>query len=146
MVMLEAGLGRARKGRVERLFELLMRLIAVFALASGLLYWAKLTGLVADGAFRFDLLAVHASILYTVLALLMPTAALGLWLVSRWGVVLWVAATGAEIAAHGPFAQAFPARPGIAAAGMIGLTVLVVVAVATVVERRSARLTRRGRR
>ena len=139
MVMLEAGLGEARKGNAERLFELLMRLIAVFAFASGLLYWAKLTGLVADGAFRFDLLAAHARILYTVLALLMPTAALGLWLASRWGVVLWVAATGAEIAAHGLFAEAFPARPGLAAAGMIGLTVLVLVALATVVERRAAR-------
>lgn len=138
MVMLEAGLKSPRRGTVERLFALLLRLLAIVALIAGMLYWARLIGIAGDGAFRFDLLALHVRILYTTQAVIMPAAALGLWLTARWGVVLWVVATTADIVAHGPFADAFPARPGVAIAGLACLVVLALVAIATLLERRSS--------
>jgi len=138
MVMLEAGLQPPRRGAVERLFALLLRLLAVVSLIAGLLYWARLVGIAGDGAFRFDLLAPHVRILYTAQAVIAPAAALGLWLTARWGVVLWVVATTAEIVAHGPLSDAFPARPGVALVGLVCLVVLALVAIATLLERRTA--------
>lgn len=139
MVMLEAGLKPPRKGNIERLFVLVLRLLALFALIAGLNYWAKLTGIATDGAMRFDLLAAHVRIVYTTLAVLLPVAALGLWLTARWGVVLWVIATTAEIVTHGLLGDAYPARPGIAALGVLSLVVLVIVSAATLIERRATR-------
>ena len=139
MVMLEAGLKPPRKGNIERLFALVLRLLALFALIAGLGYWAKLTGITAEGAMRFDLLAAHVRIVYTVLAVLLPVAALGLWMAARWGVVLWVVAITTEIVAHGLLADMFPARQGIVAAGVVCLGVLVIVSAATLIERRTTR-------
>jgi len=140
MVIAETGLQQPRKGTIERVFGLFLRLLALYALVSGLVYWAGLTGIAGSGAWRFDLLAPPARIVFTTLAVLMPAAALGLWLTTRWGVVLWVLAATAEIGAYMFLADIFSARAGIAGINMVALVVLILMAVATLIERRAARL------
>jgi hypothetical protein len=140
VVIAENGLQPPRRGTVERVFGLFLRLLALYALISGLVYWAGLTGIAGGGAWRFDLLAPPVRIVFTTLAVLMPAAALGLWLATRWGVVLWVLAATAEIAAFMFLADVFAPRAGIASANMIALIVLVLMAGATLIERRTARL------
>ena len=78
MVIAETGLQQPRKGAVERVFGFFLRILALYALISGLVYWAGLTGIAGDGAWRFDLLALPVRIVFTTLAVLMPAAALGL--------------------------------------------------------------------
>ncbi|MBO6638248.1 MAG: hypothetical protein JJ920_13865 [Roseitalea sp.] len=140
MVIAETGLHQPRKGTIERVFGFFLRLLAVYALISGLVYWAGLTGIAGGGQWRFDLLAPSVRIVFTTLAVLMPAAALGLWLATRWGVVLWVLAATAEIAAYMFLTGTYSLRAGIAGANMIGLIGLVLMAGATLIERRTARI------
>ena len=115
-------------------------MLAAYALVSGLVYWSQLTGMSPDPTLRFDLLSDAERVLYTTLALLLPTAALGLWLITRWGIVLWVLAVTGEILAYSMGAGGFPERAGIASANAILLCTLVLMSGAIILERRARRL------
>lgn len=144
MMIAETGLGSAQKGAIERTYGWLARLLAVYALASGLVYWFCLTGLAADPTLRFDLLPDQERLLFTTLALLLPTAALGLWMITRWGVVIWVLAATGEIFAYSALSSgAFPGRTGIASANVALLCTLLLISGAVVLERRAHRLNAR---
>lgn len=124
---------------VEHGFGAFARLMALVALASGLVYWAQLTGIHGDPALRFDLLSPHARALFGTLAVLMPAAALGLWLVTRWGVVVWVMALCGEVAAYGIWADMFPARPWVAVLNTLALMALAGLAAAVLFGRYRAK-------
>lgn len=124
---------------VENGFGVFARLMALVALASGLVYWAQLTGIYGDPQLRFDLLSHHGRALFATLAVLMPAAALGLWLVTRWGVVVWVMALCGEVAAYGIWADLFPARPWVAVLNTLALMALAGLAGAVLIARYRAR-------
>ena len=124
---------------VESGFALFARLMAMIALASGLVYWAQITGIYGPAELRFDLLSAHARALFGTLAVLMPAAALGLWLVTRWGVVVWVMALFGEVAAYGIWADLFPPRPWVAALNTLALMALAGLAAAVLIGRYRAK-------
>jgi len=65
------------------------RLIAIYCLLFGVLYWIRLIGYYPGQLWRFDLMPVHWQIASVVLAALFPFAAIGLWMLASWGPVIW---------------------------------------------------------
>jgi hypothetical protein len=87
------------------------RLIALLCLASGVYYWVALIGLNEGSLSRFDLMPIHWQVAASSLAVLLPVAAVGLWMVVSWGPVIWVAAAAGELVMYAGFPQLFGAKP-----------------------------------
>jgi hypothetical protein len=75
----------------------LLRILSVVWLAKGLLAWAVIFGLgdMAQPPFEARLLSFQAIIVY--FAVIDLVAAVGLWLTSTWGGVLWLLATISQL-------------------------------------------------
>lgn len=67
-----------------------LRAMAVLSLAVGLYHWAQLTGFIGseDGAFENQMVAWQAATIY--FAVIELVAAVGLWLATPWGAVVWL--------------------------------------------------------
>ena len=80
----------ARLAAPERLISLYLRLLALAHLSVGILYWLEILSLpsMPQGALLTLTFAERAeAIAYAVLD---PIAAVGLWLTTSWGVVVWM--------------------------------------------------------
>jgi Family of unknown function (DUF6163) len=82
------------------------RLIAVFCLMVGV-------GYNGGQSARFDLMPVHLQVAATSLAILLPVASVGLWMVVSWGPVIWVCAALIEIIMYVGFPELFGQKPMI---------------------------------
>ena len=84
--------GGRREGRWRRLLVWFLRLLSAFWLAKGLTAWAVIFGLPGNPQPPFEnrLLSYQAIIVY--FAVIDLVAAVGLWLTSTWGGVLWLLA------------------------------------------------------
>src|SRR5579863_300403 len=69
---------------------LFLRIMAVVSVAKGLYHWAQVTGFVGgeEEAFESQTLAWQASTVY--FAVIELVAAVGLWLATPWGAVVWL--------------------------------------------------------
>lgn len=69
---------------------LFLRIMAVVSVAKGLYHWAQVTGFVGgeEEAFENQTLAWQASTVY--FAVIELVAAVGLWLATPWGAVVWL--------------------------------------------------------
>jgi hypothetical protein len=67
-----------------------LRIMAVVSVAKGLYHWAQVTGFVGgeEEAFENQALAWQASTIY--FAVIELVAAVGLWLATPWGAVVWL--------------------------------------------------------
>jgi len=67
-----------------------LRIMAVVSIAKGLYHWAQVTGFIGgeDEAFENQALAWQASTVY--FAVIELVAAVGLWLATPWGAVVWL--------------------------------------------------------
>ena len=83
----------------------------MLGLLSGLFYWARLIGLNDGAEWRFDLMSVHWQVVSVTLAVLLPFAASGLWMVASWGAVIWFLCAAIEVGMHVGFPELFGARP-----------------------------------
>lgn len=141
MTMLDMQIERQRPSRTGRLYVIVCRVVAILALSAGLGYWLRVTGMTAVPDARFDLFTPEWRALSASLAVLFPVAALGLWLATRWGLVVWIIAVAAEIMAHGVWSAYFGERPLVLIGHLAVLTVMFALVVRLAVERRRARLT-----
>lgn len=89
------------------LYVVFLRIVAFACLWFALQYWAMLVGYSADGMGRFDLLSLPWRVAACSLAVLFPVAALGLWLTSSWGPVIWVIGAGSQIAMYVFWSETF---------------------------------------
>ncbi len=87
------------------------RLISLLCLQSGVSYWVALIGFNEGALGRFDLMPVHWQVAASSLAVLLPVAAVGLWMVVSWGPVIWVAAAIAEAIMYVGFPHLFGSKP-----------------------------------
>jgi hypothetical protein len=87
------------------------RFISLICLVSGVFYWIALIGLNEGTLARFDLMPIHWQVAASSLAVLLPVAAVGLWMVVSWGPVIWVAAALGEVAMYAGFPHLFGAKP-----------------------------------
>lgn len=85
--------GKKASARWRLVLVWFLRLLSVFWLAKGLMAWMVIFGVAADAQPPFEnrLLSFQAIIVY--FAVIDLVAAVGLWLTSTWGGVLWLLAT-----------------------------------------------------
>jgi hypothetical protein len=86
------------------------RIIAVYCLMFGTLYWIRMVGLYDGVLWRFDLMPVHWQIAAAALAALYPFAGIGLWMVSSWGPVIWFLCAAGEIVMYAGFPDLYGAK------------------------------------
>lgn len=98
------------------------RAVAMLGLASGLYYWALLIGINDDAGWRFDLMPVHWQVASVTLAVLLPFAASGLWMVASWGAAIWFLCAAIEVAMHAGFPELFGARPVL-----VGVLIMIAI-------------------
>ena len=88
---------RRREGALaRRLIVWLCRLCAVAMFAMGLFCWVRLVGVFDGPLWRFDLMPLQWRMATPALAVLYPVAGVGLWMLTSWGVVVWVVVALAE--------------------------------------------------
>jgi fatty acid desaturase len=73
-----------------RRLVLFLRIMSVFSVAKGLYHWAQVTGFVGgeDDAFLNQTMAWQSATVY--FAVIELVAAVGLWLATPWGAVVWL--------------------------------------------------------
>jgi len=89
---------RAARARTRwtRVLIVYLRVLSMVCLTRGLLDWSRILGFTGpEGAFETD--ALTAQVTIALYAVLNCVAAVGLWLTSAWGAVLWLTATLFEI-------------------------------------------------
>lgn len=123
-------------GALEGSFRLFTRLVALSCLLAGLQYWGRLIGYSDGGAYRFDLIPSYWQLASASLAVLLPVAAVGLWMQVSWGPVLWVVAAGSEIIMHKGLPLWFGERPLLVMAHSVVIAVYVGFRVALFVKQR----------
>ena len=73
-----------------RRLVLFLRVMAMLSIAKGLYHWAQVTGFIGgeDDAFENQAMAWQAATVY--FAVIELVAAVGLWLATPWGAVVWL--------------------------------------------------------
>ncbi len=137
MAILQIGTAPERgTGTLDASFRLFMRLVALSCLLAALQYWGRLIGYSDGGMSRFDLIPSYWQLAAASLAVLLPVAAVGLWIHVPWGPVIWVAAAGAEVAMHKGLPLWFGERPLLMIAHAVVAAVYIGFRVALFVKRR----------
>lgn len=116
--------GRAlRPTAAETAFVWFQRIIAAYCLLFGILYWVRLVGIYPGDLWRFDLMPVHWRVACAMLGVLFPFAAIGLWMLSSWGPVIWFICAATEATMYLGFPDLYGYRPaiGVSHLGVIAL-------------------------
>ncbi len=101
---------------LENAFAWFLRVVAAYFLLFGVLYWIRLIGVYDTSLWRFDLMPLHWQVASVTLAVLFPCAAIGLWMLSSWGPVIWFICAVTEIIMYAGYPELFGGRPLIVAA------------------------------
>jgi hypothetical protein len=91
-------------------FAWFLRIIAGYCLLFGVLYWIRLIGLHDGTLWRFDLMPIHWQVASVILAVFFPFAAIGLWMLSSWGPVIWFICAATETIMYLGFPELFGER------------------------------------
>ncbi|SEG71849.1 DUF6163 family protein [Bosea lathyri] len=107
---------KTAKTRWRLVLVWLLRLLSVFWMAKGLMAWAVIFGVSGDDQPPFEsrLLSFQAIIVY--FAVIDLVAAVGLWLTSTWGGVLWLLAALSQILLGFFFPRFLPMAPWMSGA------------------------------
>ncbi|HEX4766580.1 MAG TPA: DUF6163 family protein [Lichenihabitans sp.] len=79
------------------LLVIFMRLIAALWVAEGLMQWSLVVVTDIDGRSGLAALSVSAIVAAVFFAVIDPIAAVGLWLATPWGGVIWLVTAGAQL-------------------------------------------------
>lgn len=88
-----------------------LRVIAVILIGGGVIYWARIVGIVEwRGHFFWEMpIALQVAIVF--FAVLDLVAATGLWLAVSWGTVMWIFRCFCQIVMHTAFSDLYGRRP-----------------------------------
>jgi len=107
---------------VEVAFSWFQRIVAVYCMLFGVLYWIKLIGFYPGPLWRFDLMPLHWQVSAATLAVLFPFAAAGLWMLASWGPVIWFICAVMETVMYGGLTPLYGERlPIVGAHGVVAL-------------------------
>lgn len=95
------------------------RVVAVYCLMFGLLYWVRLVGVYSGDLWRFDLMPAPWQVTSVTLAALFPFAAIGLWMLASWGAVVWFICAAIETFMYWGRPDIFGWRPAIVGAHLV---------------------------
>jgi hypothetical protein len=100
----------AETGRWTERLVLFLRAMAALSLLGALYHWALITGFLSGpaGDFVFNTLAWQTATIY--FAVILPVAAVGLWLAAPWGAVVWLTAIVSTAAVEVLFPQVYGGR------------------------------------
>src|SRR5690606_7943709 len=96
-----------RATTLELIYQWFHRMVALYSLLFGVVYWVRLIGLYGGAAWRFDLMPVHWQVASVTLAVLFPFAASGPWMLASWGPVIWFLCAAIETATYLGFPELF---------------------------------------
>jgi hypothetical protein len=117
----------------------LNRVVALYCLLFGVLYWIRLIGLHDGMTWRFDTMPVYWQAASVSLAVFFPFAAIGLWMLASWGPVVWAICAVTETAMYAGFPHLFGQNLGMVVThGMVALLYALVRLVIYLQRRRSA--------
>jgi fatty acid desaturase len=124
----------ARTPWEERALVWYMRLLAIAFLAIGVYHWQSLLG--APGFVPIADMPLPRQLLTGYLAMLCLVAAVGLWMTTSWGTVVWLLVALSEIVAHVAFRDLYGPAWGAISFHLGTMAIYVVLAwrVARVVE------------
>lgn len=91
-----------------------LRFLAVICLGMGTCYWIRLVGIFPGELWRIDHMPWQWQVLTGIFCVLYPIASLGLWMLSPWGIVLWIVAAMTETLAFTFYHSYFGYMPLIA--------------------------------
>jgi len=95
-------------------YKWFLRTIALYCLICGVVYWVRIIGIYDVRLWRFDLMPWQWQCLSVILAVSYPVIASGLWMGSRWGIILWLIAGVSESITMTFYATHFSWNPLIA--------------------------------
>ena len=95
-------------------YSIFLRCIAVIALLFAIFYWIRLVGVFPGELWRIDRMPWLWQVLTVVLSVIYPIAALGLWMRSLWGIILWFFAALTESLAFTLYSANFVFFPSLA--------------------------------
>ncbi|MBN9669832.1 DUF6163 family protein [Roseibium aggregatum] len=112
---------------------LYLRGISVILFAGGVIYWARIIGIVEwRGQWFWEMsIALQGAIVF--FAVLDLVAATGLWLTVSWGTVMWLFRCACQIVMHTAFSDLYGRRPYEIAFYL--LTIAIYAALAVLMER-----------
>ncbi|WP_305985254.1 DUF6163 family protein [Roseibium sp. MMSF_3544] len=88
-----------------------LRGIAVILIGGGVIYWARIIGIVEwHGNFFWDM-PIELQVATVFFAVLDLVAATGLWLTVSWGTVMWIFRCLCQIVMHTAFSDLYGRRP-----------------------------------
>lgn len=126
----------------EAAFAWFLRIISVYCLLFGVLYWVRLIGFYDAPLWRFDRMPVYWQVTATMLAVFYPFAAIGLWMLASWGPVIWFICAATEITMYAGFPELFGHRLAVVLSQI--LVVLLYVAFRTVIFLQKRQTERQG--
>lgn len=94
--MRDIGLEKRDTFNLDPLFNLFLKVVALFFVAFAVRHWLLAIGY-PDTEVRFDTMVFRWQVAITALAILQPIASLGLWGATRWGYVVWFMAAAIEV-------------------------------------------------
>ncbi len=103
-----------------------LRVVAIYCLLAGVLYWIRLIGFYPGDDWRFDTMPLYWRIAAPSLAVLFPFAGIGLWMTASWGAVVWFLCASSEFVMYYKYSNLFGWNPAVIA---VHVTVVVVYAV-----------------
>lgn len=107
-------------------YTVFLRCLSLIALLFGMLYWIRLVGVFPGNLWRVDRMPWLWQVLTTTLSVLFPVAALGLWMQSPWGVILWFFAALIESLAFTVYSSNFTYLPSTAVFHLMVLAVFIM--------------------
>ena len=111
----DAKVGLPRFSAIELGYDWLCRALALTCMTIGLAYWIRLIGFYEGSQWRFDLMPAYWQVAAVSLAVMFPFAAIGLWNLASWGMVVWFVCAAAETVMYAGFPDLFGARIGVVA-------------------------------
>jgi peptidoglycan/LPS O-acetylase OafA/YrhL len=103
-----------------------LRVVAIYCLLAGVLYWIRLIGFYPGDDWRFDTMPLYWRIAAPSLAVLFPFAGIGLWMTASWGAVVWFLCALSEFVMYYKYSHLFGWNPAVIA---VHVTVIVVYTV-----------------
>lgn len=96
---------------IDRLYLIFIALVTLICILGTVDYWSLIMGISKGGAYRFDIAPTHWRVAGTVLCLLMPLTALGIWFQTGFGPWGWLLITIIHFFMYGVMDDYFGTRP-----------------------------------
>ncbi|AQT44733.1 hypothetical protein BBC0244_010220 [Bartonella apihabitans] len=104
----------AKPNLVLSSYSIFLHCLAFVALLFSIFYWIRMVGVFHGTLWRIDRMPWLWQVLTVSLSVVYPIAALGLWMGSLWGIILWFFAALTESLAFTVYSSSFIFFPSLA--------------------------------